>query len=528
MLKMKNLLKGAILTGVAAFTFTACTDLEVDEQDSFVVEDESGEFTGVDAGNQLTTGYGDLRGFGDQANLYALLEVSADQLLIPTRGTDWGDNGIWRTLHQHTWDVSHQFVLNTWNNLNANVFRLNQLLDSRTNASAQQTAEGRFLRAYNMYLILDLFGQAPFREVDEGVDVDPRVLQASELWDFVMADLQAALPDLPDLGPADDNIQASQAAANFLIAKMELNREVFTGTAGDMQAVVDAVDAIEASGFELESMDYFEIFEESEDTETIFYSDTGVGNRMWNGLHYFQTTPDQGGGGWNGFSTTAETFGLFEGPSDTNAPDSGQEPRRGFVPSTGDRAMDPDKPLDRDADEDGDADGTYLGYGFLFGQQYDADGNALNDRVGNPLIYTAEFPGLAGNGEFQGIRILKYHPSRGAFTNHLIFFRFADAHLMKAEAILRGASGGDATTLVNELRELRGAEPAASVDLAYVLDERGRELYIEGWRRNDQIRFGVFANTWDLKDVTETFRVRFPIPAQAIASNPNLVQNEGY
>ena len=526
---MKNLLKGTILSGIVAFTFTACTDLEVDEQDSFVVEDESGEFTGVEAGNALTTSYGDLRGFGDQANLYALLEVSADQYLIPTRGTDWGDNGIWRTLHQHTWDASHQWVLNTWNNLNANVFRLNQLLDSRSGATTMQTAEGRFLRAYNMYLLLDLWGKAPFREVDEGVDVDPRVLEDAELWDFIMADLQAALADLPDLGPADDNIAASKAAANFLIAKMELNKEAFTGSAGDMNAVVTAVDDIIAAGYSLDpDRGYFEIFENTDDLETIFYTDAGVGNRMWNGLHYFQTTPDQGGGGWNGFSTTAETFALFEGPSDTNAPDSGQEERRGFVPSTGDRPMDSDLEGDRDADEDGDADGTYLGYGFLFGQQYDADGNPLNDRVGNPLIFTADFPGLAGNGEFEGIRILKYHPSRGAFTNHYILFRYADAHLMKAEAILRGASGGDATAMVNELREARGASAASSVDLAYLLDERGRELYTEGWRRNDQIRFGTFANTWSLKDVTETFRVRFPVPAQAIASNPNLIQNDGY
>jgi hypothetical protein len=61
-----------------------------------------------------------------------------------------------------------------------------------------------------------------------------------------------------------------------------------------------------------------------------------------------------------------------------------------------------------------------------------------------------------------------------------------------------------------------------------ILDERGRELYIEGWRRNDQIRFGTFTQPFALKESTEEFRILFPIPANALSSNPNLVQNPGY
>ncbi len=56
------------------------------------------------------------------------MEVSSDELLVPTRGTDWGDNGIWRTLHQHTWDATHQFNLNAWNDRNSAVFVLNQII----------------------------------------------------------------------------------------------------------------------------------------------------------------------------------------------------------------------------------------------------------------------------------------------------------------------------------------------------------------------------------------------------------------
>ena len=75
---------------------------------------------------------------------------------------------------------------------------------------------------------------------------------------------------------------------------------------------------------------------------------------------------------------------------------------------------------------------------------------------------------------------------------------------------------------------MRNASPAATIELMDILDECGRELYIEGGRRNDQIRFGTFTRPFALKDNAEEFRILFPIPANALSSNPNLVQNAGY
>lgn len=231
---------------------------------------------------------------------------------------------------------------------------------------------------------------------------------------------------------------------------------------------------------------------------------------MWNSLHYKQNSPDNTGGGWNGFTTLAEFYDLFEGDPNINVPGSGQEERRGFVPTDGSNLG--------------------IGYGFLIGQQYDETGTAMTDRPGNPLIFTKELPGLLGNDERTGIRVIKYHPENGAFANHEVIFRYADAHLMKAEAIMRGGTSGDSPlAMVNELRVLRNASPLASAPTEQdMLDERGRELYIEIWRRNDLIRFGQFTKEWAYKDNTEEFRVLFPIPATAIITNPNLIQNPGY
>jgi hypothetical protein len=85
--------------------------------------------------------------------------------------------------------------------------------------------------------------------------------------------------------------------------------------------------------------------------------------------------------------------------------------------------------------------------------------------------------------------------------------------------------------MVNELRVLRGATPLGSVGEQQLLDERGRELYAETWRRNDLIRFGQFTRDWIFKAPgsvnNDTWKV-FPIPASQLLANPNLVQNPGY
>jgi hypothetical protein len=101
---------------------------------------------------------------------------------------------------------------------------------------------------------------------------------------------------------------------------------------------------------------------------------------------------------------------------------------------------------------------------------------------------------------------------------------------MKAEAIMRGGTSGQtALAVVNGLRANRGADALATLDEAAMLDERGRELYWEGLRRVDLIRFERFNDDWDEKgDNKDPFRVLFCIPQQALDSNPNLKQNSGY
>lgn len=530
----KIIKNGFIIKAVClGFMLTSC-NIAIDETDSLITEEGSGIFAGVENPvasvdnlyNNLSNGISGQPGqMNTQEELYALSEVTTDELLVPTRGTDWGDNGVWRTLHAHTWGPTHRDVLSLWNNKNSAVLRATEIIDPASKASADLVAQAKFMRAYNMWLILDAFGQVPFRNPTDGPKVLPSVMSRAEAYDFVVKDLEEAIPNLPASDPgAAKKTRAVKATARFLLARVKLNASVYKGAYGanDLQDVIDLVNQIEGDGYALVG-NYFDIFigPDFDNTDVIWAVSTDVGTKMWSGLHYNQGSKDNTGGGWNGFTTLAEFYDKFEGPSDDNSIGLGQEERRGYTQTLASTNL---------ANQG-------FGYGFQFGQMYgmrpneagDSVATPLKNRTGQPLVFTKELPGLTGNNEVTGIRLLKYSPMNGAFNSGTVIFRYADAHLMRAEAMLRKGDAGGALVEVNELRALRAnTPPLTSLSESELLDERGRELYQEFIRRTDMIRFGAFNGSWQFKDPDDEFRNLFPIPASAILSNPNLVQNPGY
>ena len=493
-------LKYSMYALIAAFAFSACTDLEPEIRDSVVREGADGGFVPGDPAEALATSYKDLGAFTNQDHIYALMDHTSDEMIPPTRGTDWGDNGVWRTLHQHTWDATHSYVLSSWNQLNERVYRTNQVLAS--NPTPQQAAEAKFLRAFYMFHVMDLYGQVPFRNVTEGVNVNPRVYSRSEAFDFIVRDLEEALPNLPTQGPQPKNSKASKAAANALLARLYLNKAVYkssnpagpyTFDAADMNKVIAYADAVAADGYSLET-NYFNNFTQTANSEIILTSAEGSPQNRWMmTLHYSQKPS-----GWNGFTTLADFYDKFETA----------DQRKGG-PATPNGSL-----------------YSGIGHGFLIGQQYADNGDIIiNERNGLPLQFTRDVP-LAGASSEKGIRVIKYHP---ADAGQYILLRYADVYLMKAEAIMRGGTGTtSALDMVNALRSVRGASTLSSLNEGAMLDERGRELYWEANRRTDQIRFGTWTSTWSFKTVTDPARVLFPIPQQALDSNPNLKQNDGY
>ncbi|MCP4978186.1 MAG: RagB/SusD family nutrient uptake outer membrane protein [Maribacter sp.] len=536
---MKRLnIKYYLLTLLSVMALSSCTNLEIEETDSIISEGFQGLADPTSTVDEL---YNRLNGqYGDQGNRFALMEVTSDAAIVPTRGTDWGDNGQWSSLHQHLWTPEHVFVINTWNDWNANQLIASQIMDSRSNPTATNVGDASSIRALSMWTILDFYGQVPFRDVTLPSSTLPEVFIGDAAVNFIIADIDQAISSLPAVtaGSGDANGRASKAAARYLKAKVLLNKHIYLGSgsadSGDMSAVISLVDEIAADGYDLQA-GYFELFRDSPDNETIWSLKSGVGNRIFNGLHYNSTS--LGGGGWNGFATLAEYYDLYEGDPNSNrveldfTPLDGQEERRGGVPSAGT----PFTGAPGTTDDGGFEVGSNVGSGFLAGQQYALDGTPLTDRAGAPLTFKRDFKDGTGadniinNDETTGIRVIKYNPRFGEFLGHEIVFRYADAHLMKAEAMFR--SGGDPTAMVNDLRTIRGASPLGSVSEQDLLDERGRELFAEAWRRNDLIRFGQYTRDWQFKAAgsigNDKYKL-FPIPSSQLLANPALIQNPGY
>lgn len=496
---MKRYFKLSLFAGISMLS-ASCTDLTVTELDSVKRPASSGGYVPGNPTELLASAYKDLSTFNGQDNIYALGEHVTAEMIPPTRGVDWGDNGVWRTLDQHTWDATHSWNQNAWNALHSRVFKCNEILAASPTPS--QAAQAKFLRALYMYHAMDFWGQVPFREVKEGVDANPKVLSRAEAFDFIVKDLTDALPNLPVIGPTGATGKASKAAANFMLAKLYLNKPVYTGApaasytfnAADLDKVIAAVDAITADGFAFDS-NYFNIFSKNSQSEVIMKVDEGDANtRFYMTLHY-----NQDPSGWNGFATLGDFYNTFDA----------KDARRG---------KDPLKDGSKYAG---------IGWGFLKGPQFNADGSKLIDtRTQKQLDFSADVP-LSGALTHQGIRVIKYHPSD---AGKIILFRYSEAALMKAEALVRKGNGAAALTLINQMRAAHGAPAAAAATVESVFTEYGNELYWEGMKRTVEIRFGKFTSGTGVLDSkkSDLNTLLYPIPASAVVANPNLKQNPGY
>ena len=490
---------------------SACTDLEEELKDT-LTEEQAQELS--DPGSILKATYDNMRlPYQDQSFYWALQTHTADEAMGPTRGPDWDDNGAWRVLHNHTWTSTNSRAAQTFNDILGIVFNATDVLNF--DPTAQQAAEALFLRAFAVYSIADLYGQVPIREPGENLLNPSKVLTATQALDQVISDLNDVMDDLPD-GPA---YVANKDAAKVLLMKTYLNYGTFGDRVNpkfddaDMQEVIDLADEIINSGkYSLSETDtaYFANFAPDNDvasTENIFtaFNQGGVNSgpvrsRWFCGLHY-----NQNPSGWNGFCTIADFYDKF----DQN------DWRLGMA-------------------YPGSTDVGGVRAGFLVGQQYDETGDTmLMDRKGNLLSFTKEVS-LINTGddlEITGIRVVKYpvdYNNGDNADNDYVYFRYADVLLMKAEAMLRMGDEPGARAIVNDLRSKRGLGDLGTLTLDNLLDERGFELYWEGHRRTDMIRFGKFLDAWNEKPASGNERLLFPIPAAQLAVNPNLVQNPGY
>lgn len=503
---------------LAVVLLQGCTDL--DEEPTSVITPENFFQTEQEVLGSLASVYAIMR--NTTWAYYNLSEISSDELIVPTRGSDWFDNGRWLEIHRQTWTANSTSGLDdingAWNDAFRGVARANLLLEALGDLTvpdkATIAAELRTLRAFYYYMLMDMFGGVPI--VDD-TELGPRERNSrAEVFDFIDTELNAARADLPDSWPATDHGRMTKGAADAILASTYLNAAVFTSDAPSAttynscagvqvggqsacQAAIDAADRILNSGVYSLATDWRSNFEPDNQSspENIlvvkFSNETGLGlNFTMRVLHYQQFTPTP----WNGFAALAETYNAFD-PDDQR----------------------------RDI--------------FLVGPQFDLDdGEEVCERPGCDqgaprLVFTVDIQDETQAGEGEGTRIIKWPPDPDRVAensgNDFTYFRLAEIHLIKAEAEFELGIGDPLGTLnMLRARVFEPDEPLATVDRDAILNERLLELTAEAKRRQDLIRHGKFTQPWSFKQAGGPHLVLMPIPQTQLDANPLLVQNPGY
>ena len=511
-LKLKFIYK--ILFICMAISISSCTKLDE------IIFDEAMDTSLIDdpanAPGLVNPAYANLRLLNEFWGTWGLQEATTDEAMFPTRGTDWYDNGIWQQDHLQTWSADHGHVGGAWNVILQGISRANTGIYYLKKFPSTPEIEGyivelRFLKAYYVYLCNDFYGQTPYREWDEtDYSAPPGVLNREEATQYVISELMEIIPLMKTKSQIPYG-RVTKTAAQTLLAKVYLNQEVYIGTSA-WSNVISQCDAVINSGDYSITSDYWSQFQyDNPNTEEAIFTfirndnyDLGGGGVWINfTLHYHQTFGNYTSL-WNGGCITKTFWDSWENTDDADARKHDDRIR----PTTG------------------------LNQGFLVGQQYSVDSVALETRDGDPLIFVPEV-NLTNASEAQGIRCIKYAPNPQTIRqfdagNDFYAFRISDVYLMRAEAKFRSGDEGGALTDVNAIRSKRNATPRTALTLDDIYDERGYELFWEGKRRQDMIRFGHFTDAISEKPVTPDYVRIFPIPQSALDVNPNLVQNPGY
>ncbi len=517
-----------IILFIGITVFYGCTDLKEEILDETTGE-ENLVYENLDA--LVAPTYNSFAQLYFMRQVLGIQEVTTDEWMIPTRGTDWFDGGIWQMHYLHTWIPQHEHIVMCWNALAEGMARANYSLllldDFEETADVKYfRAELNFLKCLYMYYYMDIYGQVPFREYTEyNFGKNPQVLNRKQAFHYIVKKINEIMPqlgakyDVPYGRPNKD-------AATMFLAKLYLNKEVYTGEAAYDSCLI-YVNQILNSGRYAIADDYFQIFGPDNDQNytnndeailvTVLNDEEDMDNTAsWHevfqlSFHYGQRFGQGYAGGYNGLCSQKAYLEKIIAHTDT---------------ATDVRWRD-----DRIYDL------TAIYVGFNYGQQYDINGKKLTERTGGvPLIFTFEAP-LYTSTESNGVRIMKYWlklptEQSARCPNDFVVWRYSDCLLMQAECNLRLGNATEALSAVNTLREKRNAPLLSSVDLPSLLTERAIELYTEGHRRQDMVRFGTFLDPKEDKPYTSSeTRLLCPIPQDAIdaiADKSILSQNPGY
>jgi len=435
----------------------------------------------------------------------------------------WNDDGGNAVFHQLAWSADAPSITYVYSTMLNTITYCNNFLNESTDEKIvargfsttdaaqirQFRAEIRFLRAYNFWVLMDLYGNPPFpTEKSLGFSA-PEQIQRKDLFAFIETELKAIEPDLAD-ARTNEWGRPDKAAAWALLSRMYLNGKVYTGNEYFTQAITYCKNII-AAGYTLESQYSWLMLADNhlntnEFILTINYNNT---NQTWNGTNFLvlgaasvPASINGLSGSWNTHRFTQQIPALFP-TADTTVD------KRAMFYTTGQKLNVADVSVSTD------------GYSSYKYRNLNRDGSTVIQNNSFNNLSDVDFP----------------------------VFRLAEIYLTYAEAVLRGGTGGDLTTALSYINKLRGRayanNPASTLGnitsgqltVDFILNEKGREMYWEAQRRTDLVRHNKLTTAdylWAWKGnalagtaVDDKFNL-FPIPTSDLLANPNLEQIDNY
>ena len=444
-------------------------------------------------------------------SLWMMQEIPTDEAVLA-----WNDPGV-QPLNQNIFAADNPIIRCMYYRLKDIVVNANSFLVATTAARLDEIkvpadekarittyrAEVRLLRALAYYYAIDLFGGFEMlTENDPATGFKAPYANRSTLFNYVESELLAIDAGLPAT-KTNEYARVDKSTAWMLLAKLYLNAQVYTGNPKYTECMTNLNKIINTTQFSLLT-DYKWLFLSDNNSNgaatEILFPIVADGTKLTSyGNTTFITSASVGGsmvpadfgiaGGWFGLRTRKEAAVIIDA--------TGMNDKRNSLYKSGQNLNVNNLTNFND------------GYGLTKYKNKNANGSAAES---NSFVST-DFP----------------------------LFRHGDVLLMYAECVLRGGGGGTLNQAVNYINFLRNRSSASLIiasdlTLNFIIDERMRELYWEGHRRTDLIRFGRFAGgsyLWQWKGgvangaATASSTNLYPIPAVAIAANDNLVQNGG-
>lgn len=562
---MKKVLISSMI--VLGGLFSACSGFLDEDPKSKIPEEEAYKSEKLVYVNTIATIYTSFenRLYGSTDNVHTLQEFSSDAWILPGRQGDWVDGGKWQSLFLHNYGPGNATIKSTWNalytiigNCNTSIDNLETFIEAGGESYLQDYQyEARAVRAILYYQLVDLFGRVPLVTSSKTVMADVNQSSRDDVYQFIVDELADCIPHLPsgkcqNMGKYYGRV--TKAVGYMAMAKVAINSPILSKddwndgslvggiakvapyvnqagknikitldgtTRNAWETVLYCQEQIEKEGYGLQpdfSLNFSKtndssvenIWTQPSDGTTYKVSDYNP-TRTLHAAH----ASAYGLQGWNGACATVEQMKVFKYGTDE------QDPRMDMTFFYGPVFVD-GKPIDA-----GLGDGAQLCY--------------------NPMDVVVDFKEDVPNQtlKFAGARMSKYEMDNttSSYLNHnndKVFWRYADALLLAAEAKVRMGQSGDAE--VNMVRDRVQAGQKSNVTLQDILDERMLEFSYEGMRRQDQIRFGTYTEpttdryagvhhnvaTGDYVVDNTGFTTVFPIPTSVLELNTKLTQNPGY